>query len=474
MKMVFPYDVIIIIFFACCCSCSSTFGFRPTTITTTTRQAIPHGQIMLRRWATVQTSSSPLDQSNKHDYSNEKSPTSRDFATKIITCSSSKELAHAVSTYVQPGHRVAELGSQLREVSTAICESLLQATTTDSSSSQHPRPHQQQDQSSAVLVDVIRKFPKSDEGARTDAMRRATPKGDDEFLPSVATFLEIPQLQDWRRAFFFPDEDERSSSAQMIPPPTAYNVFVLDVNAIVGNDLEWTSLSIIREFEALNHNSKSRSSSSPLVVLVKSMELNQWANRLVHGVKWVNQQGQHEAIPAPHIVATRGVHQYRSTIPYTVRSNDSVLEVGCHFGTSTALLHAAAWDGCCVGVDLGPKIIREANQKHPGVFFRVGNAWRTAELLRIQQEYYRENPSNKDEQQQRRIGFDVVYVDVGGLSGSDGLLEAISLISSIRYALEPRCIVIKSLCMQRLSSALVPYWQIQKQQQKSQAANPPE
>jgi hypothetical protein len=53
-------------------------------------------------------------------------------------------------------------------------------------------------------------------------------------------------------------------------------------------------------------------------------------------------------------------------------------------------------------------------------------------------------------------------VDVGGLSGSDGLLDTIALISSLKFALEPRYIVIKSLCLQRLSARLHAYWKWQK------------
>jgi SAM-dependent methyltransferase len=154
-----------------------------------------------------------------------------------------------------------------------------------------------------------------------------------------------------------------------------------------------------------------------------------------------------------------GVQEYRKTIPYTVRPDDAVLEVGCHFGTSTALIQNQAQ--YCIGVDVGSKIIREAHKRHPGIYFRVGDAWKTAELLRIQQDYYQQE-SQTTAATARKIGFDVVYVDVGGLSGCDGLLEAIALVNSIRYALEPRCIVIKSLCMQRLSSRLVPFWQSQK------------
>ena len=82
----------------------------------------------------------------------------------------------------------------------------------------------------------------------------------------------------------------------------------------------------------------------------------------------------------------------------------------------------------------------------------------------MQQDYYK-TPDGKSlmENRARSAGFDVVYVDVGGLSGSDGLLEAISLLSSLKFSLEPRCIVIKSLCVQRLSNILVPYWRVSKE-----------
>lgn len=365
------------------------------------------------------------------------------FSTKIITCSTTKELVRAVSTIVKPGHRVAELGSQLREVSTTICESLLQNTTNiDRLNSQ---------QSSAILVDVKRKFPKSGElEGRTSAMRQSAEAGVD-FFPSVSQFIEINQLGNWRKAFF-----QEKSSVGSTP---IYDVLVVDINSIVGNDLEWTALSIIQDFEALNQ----QSSKSSLIVMIKSDALHKFSKRIVHGVRWVNQQGRNIAIGPPYIVATTGVQQYRSSIPFTVKPDDAILEVGCHFGTTTALLQKASPEGYCLGVDVGKKIIQEANKKYPNIFFRVGDAWRTAGLLRIQQEFYRENPSIKNQ----KIGFDIVYIDVGGLSGSDGLLEAISLISSIRYALEPRCIVIKSLCMQRLSSTLIPYWQAQKLMVKS-------
>jgi SAM-dependent methyltransferase len=336
-----------------------------------------------------------------------------DDATKIITCASTKELAQAVGEYIKPHHVVAELGSQLRDVSTRICHRCQRAT----------------------LVDVHRKFPKAEQDSRRTAAMRLENTGD--FFPEVCEFVEIAQLSDWNQAFFGETQQR-------------YDILVLDVNAIVGNDLEWTALNLIDEFQAWNGG-------SAVTVLVKSLGLNQWACRLVHAQRWRGIE-DYTAIPPPHIIGTRGVHEYRSTIPYTVRPTDAVLEVGCHFGTTTTLLQDHGQ--YCIGVDVGSKIIKEADKRHSGVCFRVGDAWKTAALLRLQQEYYQESQTSG------RIGFDVVYIDVGGLSGSDGLLEAIHLISSIRYALEPRCIVIKSLCMQRLSSRLVPFYSTQKRRQK--------
>ena len=345
------------------------------------------------------------------------------------------------------------------------------------------------------LVDVERKFPSSfkksknpqsraETETRTAAMRRAE---DDpsQFYPSIATFHEIPELKDWKRALFpFHRSVIDSNEGQRRP----FDVFVADVNAIVGNDLGWTSLQVIQEFESLNNiliqeedefneireneHIKVSKRRSPLLVLVKSVGLNSWASRLYHGQNWIRHQNETDPqilakIPPPQIVGTVGVAEYRSTIPYAVRPGDRVIEVGCHFGTTTALINDhLGGSGYVLGVDVGSKIIREATKKYPSVYFRTGDAWKCAELLRIQQDFLRKQSEEEASMSEsvRRIGFDVVFIDVGGLSGSDGQLEAVQLISSIRYALEPRCIVIKSLCMRRLASALVPFRQIQRKQ----------
>lgn len=338
--------------------------------------------------------------------------------TEWITCSSTKELVRAVNHLVRPGDIVAELGSQLQDVSYAISERAKYA----------------------VLVDFERKA-LNDNSSKGRAERRNA---------NVQTFEErnascrgIESLSDWRKTLFFHNFDDRPR----------YDVLVLDVSAIVGNDLPWTFISIIREFQSLNE----AFGGSCRTVLIKSTTLDRLASRLIDG-KTLIERGT-RTMPTSMIVGTVGVTQYRQTLKQAVQSGDAVLEVGCHLGTSTVIVNekasAHSSGGYCIGVDVGRSIVEGAKKRHPGVHFSVGDAWKTADLLRIQQGYLALNP-----QSNVRLGFDVVYVDVGGLSGPDGLLEALTLIEALENALEPRCLVIKSTCIQQLSTTMKSYWDI--------------
>jgi SAM-dependent methyltransferase len=140
----------------------------------------------------------------------------------------------------------------------------------------------------------------------------------------------------------------------------------------------------------------------------------------------------------PVIVGARGVREYRSCIGTVVRSGDRVLELGCHFGTTTAMLaEAVGPGGYAMGVDVGPSIIASAKEQHPTIDFRVGDAWGVGGLARL-------GP------------WDAVFVDVGGLSGADGTLDALALARSLGAALEPRAVVLKSKCLRRLAKSLTP------------------
>ena len=362
----------------------------------------------------------------------------RQKPAQYICCSSTKELTRAVHVYVRAGDNVAEIGSALRGTSTAICDAVGA-------------------EGSVLLVDVKRNHPKTDDERRTTAMRR---EGDEiKFYTDRSTFVELDDFQRWRSALFFGREYENPASC-------TYDVLVVDVSSIVGNDLDLTSLSLLKEFIELNDNLPS-SSKKCRVVIVKSASLHGWARRLVHAQRLLNGGTTSSKIKnrlkldkfpgiehtPPIIIGTVGVEEYRRTIPYVIRPSDVVIEVGCHFGTSTVELHKAASGkssiGGCIGVDIGPKIVNGARKRYPNVPFEVANAWHTSDLLRLQ-EMHLPSPS----------GYDVVYVDVGGLSGTDGLLEAISLVKALEYSLEPRCIVIKSLCVRRLASCLVPFSEV--------------
>jgi hypothetical protein len=106
--------------------------------------------------------------------------------------------------------------------------------------------------------------------------------------------------------------------------------------------------------------------------------------------------------------------------------------------------------GYCIGVDIGPKIIQNAKSQYPSILFAVGDAWRSLQLLKLR----READGGSI------LGYDVVYADIGGLSGAHGSLEALALLDALANALEPRCIVIKSLCMKRLASQLRPFSEV--------------
>ena len=93
------------------------------------------------------------------------------------------------------------------------------------------------------------------------------------------------------------------------------------------------------------------------------------------------------------------------------------------------------------------QIILRAKKEYPGVPFEICDAWRTLELVQLKSKLLPDT-SNVS------FGYDAIYADIGGLSGSDGLLESLALLDALGYALEPRCIVIKSLCMTRLASQL--------------------
>jgi len=123
-------------------------------------------------------------------------------------------------------------------------------------------------------------------------------------------------------------------------------------------------------------------------------------------------------------VATRGVQEYRATIESLITPEDVVLELGCEWGTTTALLAQRCRE--VVGTDVSPECIERARCTHPGLRFEVLDAFDVRAALRL------DRPFTK------------VYLDLSGLSGYRALLDVISLITMYATVLRPDTIVVKS------------------------------
>jgi len=361
----------------------------------------------------------------------------------IIACSSPAEVQRAISFYLKPNDCVLELGAQLSDTSRHLCRTVGEG-------------------GKVVMVDVKRKeattgrssfrdttcFIKADQNSSTRTSNDDTYTNndndsdsacDDESFIDRVQYEELEQFDQWR------------SLAHRGQEKRKYQAMILDVGTMIGNDLYLSALSLANEFIA-NHQE-----SPPRVIIVKSRTLSNLARRIIHSQRLLDgsailpNDNDMERTDEPIVVPCVGVTDYRRTIPFLVKPGDDVIEVGCHFGRTTTLLHDAvnadSGNGFCVGVDIGSKIITNAKKQYPHVMFEVVDAWKTLDLLKVKVKNGNDN----------FLGYDVVYADIGGLSGAHGLLESLALLDAIAKALEPRSIVIKSLCVNRLASQLVPF-----------------
>jgi trans-aconitate methyltransferase len=145
-------------------------------------------------------------------------------------------------------------------------------------------------------------------------------------------------------------------------------------------------------------------------------------------------------------VATRGVDEYRASIPHWVNKDDVVLEIGCEWGTTTAVLAQHA--GQVIGTDVSPECVQRARAKHPGIRFEVLDGF---DVLAAQ-----------------RLGtdFSKIYIDISGISGYRSLLDAIALLTMYATALRPQAIVVKSGALKHFASHCVAF--------SAQGSNPTE
>lgn len=134
-------------------------------------------------------------------------------------------------------------------------------------------------------------------------------------------------------------------------------------------------------------------------------------------------------------VGTRGVKEYRESIATWVKPDDVVLEIGCEWGTTTAVIARHCKE--VIGTDVSPECIARARQQHPDIRFDVLDAFDVLAALKL------DRPFTK------------VYIDMSGLSGYRSLLDLISLLTMYATVLRPEAIVVKSGALKQFASHCV-------------------
>mmetsp|Transcript_12044 Transcript_12044/g.14030 ORF Transcript_12044/g.14030 Transcript_12044/m.14030 type:complete len:488 (+) Transcript_12044:226-1689(+) len=137
---------------------------------------------------------------------------------------------------------------------------------------------------------------------------------------------------------------------------------------------------------------------------------------------------------APMIVCAT-TKDYRFQVQTLLTGNDVVLEIGCSYGKTTALI--AHRTNNVVGVDIEPHLIEECKIRNPHIPFHCRDAnkieeWHT-EVLEMSG-----LPSDH---------FSVVFIDVAGTIEISLLLP---MIEKIERYIRPRCVVVKSLNYDKL------------------------
>lgn len=139
-------------------------------------------------------------------------------------------------------------------------------------------------------------------------------------------------------------------------------------------------------------------------------------------------------------IATRGVREYRETIPVWVNAEDIVLEIGCEWGTTTTLI--APHCKKVIGTDISPKCIDRARETHPELHFEVLDGFDVRAALELGKMVECRGTFNP---------FNKIYLDISGLSGYNSLLDTIALLTSYATVLRPEAIIVKSGALKRFA-----------------------
>lgn len=129
-----------------------------------------------------------------------------------------------------------------------------------------------------------------------------------------------------------------------------------------------------------------------------------------------------------NFVVTKGVTEYRATIPRYVNGNDVVLEVGCGTGRTTEILSRYA--AKVVGIDPG-EALEKARETYPHIQFERIDGFDIRAILGL------------------GLRFTKVYIDI---SGNRDILDVVKITTKHAAALKPEVIVVKSSNLKRYVS----------------------
>ncbi len=142
-------------------------------------------------------------------------------------------------------------------------------------------------------------------------------------------------------------------------------------------------------------------------------------------------------------IATRGVKEYRETIPTWVTADDVVLEIGCEWGTTTTLI--APHCQKVIATDISTKCIHRAREMYPQLQFELLDGFDIRAALELGEP------------------FSKIYIDISGLSGYNSLLDTIALLTSYATVMRPEAIIVKSGALKRFVSHCTAWRSAQKQ-----------
>jgi len=141
-------------------------------------------------------------------------------------------------------------------------------------------------------------------------------------------------------------------------------------------------------------------------------------------------------------IGARDVHEYRQTIAAWVSPEDTILEIGCEWGTTTMKLAPACHR--VIGTDVSQDCIDRARREHPECEFAVLDAFDVRAAVDLATEHGIEQ-------------FTKIYIDMSGLSGYRSLLDTISLLTMYATVLRPEAIVIKSASLKHFANLCQPW-----------------